>query len=471
MKNLKLLLLMLSFPFFAPDFFSGQVFAQQSNYDLKQYILGDYDFNALSVNFGSNGNNTNGSNENDETSNFYRIGGNGAVFYSKFLNTRKQQISISSNLSFGGSREDETNYEKPLYRNDLRLGINYSHRLYDPKNRFVGLGIGANYDYRKSQSSANITNTTVFFISSRHNALISPQLSFGFGRIEDVRDSWQAIRIVEFLKEVDAIDKDPTEQQIIELARLISVRRNWRFYDFRLKRIEDIKLLDELLQQQGIVSNPDAAYFTTLTDIWGFGVNGRRTTGTSLSFGINTPYYYEQFENELNFIREGEFNTLGLIAFGEYASNNPYRLNAQFDYSFRLEGGRISGDYYSTDGPNYFISPSASTNWGYFPTTRTEFNLRATTRYFAYDGDSRLNQDQIQAGINGSFYYYFSPQTRLEVGLNYVGKLTPTESNQISGLSQFCGNSYLFFPNVPINAGSPNCSGISYSINFTHAFF
>ena len=92
--------------------------------------------------------------------------------------------------------------------------------------------------------------------------------------------------ILEDLKKQGLLQREPTHAEINELANLAIYVKNQRFFDSRIKRIYELKSMDSLLHEQGLIANESIEYHTVLQDNWNFAVNSFRQTGWLFQYGI-----------------------------------------------------------------------------------------------------------------------------------------------------------------------------------------
>ena len=137
------------------------------------------------------------------------------------------------------------------------------NRKYDPSNWFFEFNQDLRIAYSNNKNiiktSSNITDrkTTSYSISG-----FLP-VKFGKGRIENVGDARQALFILESFEKQNLLLRELNAEDIIEFATLISQLKNKRFFDARLRKIGELKAIDEFLKTKNIISNPQIEYFTS----------------------------------------------------------------------------------------------------------------------------------------------------------------------------------------------------------------
>jgi len=99
---------------------------------------------------------------------------------------------------------------------------------------------------------------------------LSAPVSAGYGRIEPVEDLRLALYILEELQKAGKITDVPPEEVIIEMAREISKIKKKRFFDTRIRKIEELHVIDSFLVENNIISSNDINYFAVLNDQWDY---------------------------------------------------------------------------------------------------------------------------------------------------------------------------------------------------------
>jgi hypothetical protein len=82
------------------------------------------------------------------------------------------------------------------------------------------------------------------------------------------------------------------DNEVVELAELISRLNNERFFDARLRRMEEIESVDSFLLANDHVIQQDARYFTTLNDFWIYGNAPVRNSGNRISLVFLPGYMF-----------------------------------------------------------------------------------------------------------------------------------------------------------------------------------
>jgi hypothetical protein len=273
-------------------------FSQEKSFDLNKYKFPDYKRHELELNFNSSGY------SNKSTSNYFTsTGENIKRDYSSYNNTslltlgyqydyltRKRIDMLSSTLKGDYAYSKTKNYDqKNVFSNpSIQWSLSGSSKYYLIEDKFFMEGY-TNLNYYWDKSKRTVTGSSDD-ISNDNFMDLSVGLGIGAGRIEKVSDLWQAYYLLEKLNKQGSFSRQMTEDDVFEFARLASRLKNKRFFDARLHKIEELKGLDSLLHQQGLVKESDISYFTTLNDYWSYGNFQDRQSGMELVFHASPNY-------------------------------------------------------------------------------------------------------------------------------------------------------------------------------------
>ncbi len=87
----------------------------------------------------------------------------------------------------------------------------------------------------------------------------------------------------------------------MDIANTIAEARSTRIFDYRLKRISNLKTIDSKLKEKGLVSTMDMVYFTSLYDMWSIYTQARNA-GSIFSAGIYPMYNYQKDQRIQNML-------------------------------------------------------------------------------------------------------------------------------------------------------------------------
>lgn len=273
---------------------------------------------------------------------------------------------------------------------------------------------------------------------------LSVPLRVGKGRIERVEDARQAIYILENLSKRKVLSRELTGEEIDAFARVISAVKNKRFFDARLRLIDEVTAVDSFLVASGALASGGAAYFTTLYDYWMYGDLFERKSGTEISGGVRPVFYYDKADMDYEDYAIRDYGTKqlgsGVIADVRLDYEKPTSLYWQHSAYAQLYG-RYNYTHFDYDGESwpsttkrdvYVAGLSGSYAFGYYPNSRTNvnFGVRENLTWQKFnERDSYEDYDPFVSSRTDLFlnlYYYFSPQLRLaaegNLGYQYSGQ-------------------------------------------------
>ncbi len=420
------------------------LFAQYESFDLSKYKLPDIkrhqlDFSLLYNNQYSE----NSSGSFPDFSNFKLNNDiNGA--YSYYMNSDKLQmeglVNLSTTINIDKQKTGDVAYNKNSY-SDYDLNASLDRRMYfDGEDKWFflwspNLWVRRYSNYVKETSGNNDENI-IKNLSRDINFHPGMNLGGGFGRIEPVGDLRRAIYILEDLFKNDRLTRLPNENEVLQLADKVAKLRNQRFFDSRLRNIYEIKSLDSLLNNLGLINEKDAVYFTSLNDMW-FNANESRYTGTRIQFYILGKLLYDFNKTRTeNYVPNSErivtknnikhFNEqLGIQLSLE--SYKPIGLKWQRNFSTNLNFYRYYPDVntYSLASNYNAIVGSVQYRYDWFMNTRTNASFGVSGLFGRYDysnvNESLHDYNYVNFSLNGKLNYYFSSRLRasLSMGLAY----------------------------------------------------
>lgn len=419
--------------------------AQDKNFDLSKYKFPDYKRHEMELNFISNGygrkNKTelpeylnNGVNSN-YVSSLYNAHSSAELNYNYYFLNRKRidylHTSFSGNYSYS-SNTDANRKSKDLSQS-IDLSLNGSRTLYLNDNKLFLEGMSDLSLYQDNSKSKVDNQLQTKYLSTNLN--LSVGVGVGKGRMEMVSDLWQAHFILEKLKKEKLLSKELTNEDVYEFAYLASRIKNKRFFDARIRKIEELQALDSLLHNLGLIVDSDMRYFTQLNDYWSYGNFPDRKSGRVLKFWISPEYarmYNKTSSNNSLISYKTSLNSN--LSFNCSRQLNLYwerRVNVLLSYESVIDK---SGSFYNSYLKNNF-NPNINFGFGYFPDSRTSISV-----YLGYNGQNlfvsnstnvipKLWINSIYFDLNG--YYYLSPRLQItgSFRLSYSDKGYKTTNN------------------------------------------
>lgn len=364
------------------------------------------------------------------------LGGNFSTKFNRIKNTRpywgKQEGRIHLNGKY--ARDKSNDYKANEYLTSFSY---YSdNRFYKTDKRFWSL-------YGKLSGDANGNKqeqpSYLKYKSKYFNGYIS--LGIGKGRIESVTDARQAVYILDNLSKKGVLKRQLTNNEILNFSKLIAIVKNKRFFDSRLRMIDEVSVIDSFFVTNRLLESSGASYFTTLYDYWMYGDRFERGAGLVFSGSLLGGYSCSRSE----FIKENDNDNSGTKYSQPFAGvlftmgyEKPVNLYWQQSATLDLRGQYdqiSSNNLYIKSDPHlktnlYSTLFSGSYNWGYYPNSRTNLNwgIRETLHWtiFDYANEEQSSNDDSWNTVTELYfqtYYYFSPQVRLSAdvrgGLEY----------------------------------------------------
>ena len=401
-------------------------FSQNKNFDLSKYKLPDIKRHQLDLSFNLGGGQNNYT-ENDEVDIRNKHFNSEAFFdYNFYFNSRKKIINSTTSLSPSflykkekeGSTIEDTNRESEIHFNTKCESSFFQNE----KNLFLHIAPELILVHSKEKSKRN-SETNFDYTYNSFEASVG--LGIGKGRLEPVSDLWQSYFILESLNKDGLLNRELNESDIEEFATLSSQLKNKRFFDYRLRKIEEMKALDSLLHNQQLITNTNINYFTILNDYWSFANVSDRYSGSEIKF-ISTPRFYSwsnKNSNSQNDRDESFFDITSKISF-----KNSKQINLFWERNLWCEVSSRNILDREEDTANDFLSGSIGFEYNYFPNFRT--SIQSGLSVTARESNVYSNGDLLKKWINetylhSSINYYISPQLRLSgtIGLSYINKL------------------------------------------------
>lgn len=400
---------------------NGLLFAQIKDFDLSQYKLPYLKRHSLygSFNLGSNYYSTK-----DDLTEYTskNLSYDCNVLYKNYFNSTTFQGEQSVNVSYSFDNRNvktiSSSENKSMNKSlDLNLNIMSVNRYYSD-DFFYGFGITCSANrivYEEDYSGNNKDETTI----ATNGSL---PLFIGLGRIEQVEDARLAVYILDELSTAGSLAHQPTNDEVLEFAKLISELKNERFFDGRLKKISELQQVVSFLKTHNLLVKDDIQAFAIVNDNWDYAQGPQRASGSRLTFSIAPSWDYRKSSNKQTNFLDYVSKTKKLSgAIGvEYCYEKPVSLLWQrtlkvtTGFSFGKSTYEPSENFsVDSDVKDYFIS--LETGIGYYPNSRTNFNFSLSGAYSKdfnnSDADSEGDYFLLAPTIRA--YYYISPQLRL----------------------------------------------------------
>ncbi len=453
-----------------------------SSFSIKDFSLRDYeapDIRFKRLNIGTNMNGY-GRGHGD----YYSDSHNGDLRMSLYLygNTDVYQGSSSASVTYRWqlyNRRDTLYQDKSNYH---RVFLNYSsiNRWYVSEKHFFA--IHPRVSYQHGLNTGKYRQDTVYQNSRdiEHAIDLSVFLSMGSGRIQPIAPAREALNILISLERHNRLAVAPDSTAIDSLARIANRIQYKRFYDRRFKRIYQLEELDKGLQEMGLVTHPDMVYAANLSDIWNYGTNYSRGSGSRWEIGVVPGVKYsfkKQFQDENTNEHLGEGSNISGYGFVGWTKKVPLSFSLQSDFSAIISAGysdNKSNSTYEIQDTTGVTSQMINVNYtlGYYPNTRTYLGVTPSVTVSANQMNSPEEKEEylgMTAGIRLNSYYYVSPRFRLSLNGN-MSALSDDYLNQGPLPSSITGG-------IPLAiGGNENLTGenklsFSYGFSIGYALF
>jgi hypothetical protein len=428
----------------------GMLHAQLDTFDLSTYKLPviqrkklDVDFNLNeSVDFLKNKRETWSDQSKDS---YFDFSNRTRVAYSSYKNNPRIQSIQNYSVSLVPKVNKHVSDDSITIReSSIQSGFSVAsyNRIYYQNQFFFEpdlLVSGAAYNKRyKNEQDDLVDNDDLYTVNVKIPLLV------GKGRIEQVQDARLAVYILDELQKSGRIARVPDNQEILELAALISQVSNERYFDYRLHKMVEIEKVDSFLQARAIVTKPDARYFTVVNDNWDYAAGPVRESGRRISAGIVPAFMFsyrkEHYISDFHSDDKIDNIDLSMIAQVNYVDARPLNLKWQRDWSAEVSYGYGKLFNYDllddTDGNtgSMLLSGQIDYKLGFYPNSRTSISglmsllFEQSNSKEDYDGSetvtTKIHQTDIAPSFSLMIDYYISPQLRfsadLDLSYNYT---------------------------------------------------
>lgn len=398
---------------------------EYKDYDIGSYRLPDITRNELNFSLNSQGNFSDYTGTDGIQGS---LDGDFGVSFNRYRNARSFRGMHNAAVSFSGDYTKKIGGEK---RRNYSFLMSYSNasRFYgdDYEGLFFETGGAALFSMVGDKTFGAVEEEQK---NTFKRVTLSIPLRVGKGRIERVEDARQAVYILENLAKRKVLSRRLTDDEIDEFARLISTVKNKRFFDARLRLIDEVTAVDSFLVRSGAMASGGAAYFTTLYDYWMYGDLFERKSGTEISGGIRPGFERDASDSPEPSFHRNRLKEASILADVSFDYEKPLSLYWQNSARAYLSGSYLRRDGQITDNSyneldderdDYAVRLGGRYAFGYYPTSRTNINLgiEEVLGWEKSKWNNPAEESQSYVSTNTSFtldlYYYFSPQLRLAV--------------------------------------------------------
>lgn len=412
--------------FFTLSITTLSIFAQQPDSLLKQFKYRIDHFRSISI-FGGGSSqykqqDLGAGNYKDHSSS-----GNAGGTYFQLISTDKILQTISTGVGGSYARSKAVNPTETNTNTGFFVSPHFSIlNTRFAKKMFTELGAdisGLTYNNKLVTSNYPFTEK-----NKQTQYSISLNTGIGKGRLENITDMQNALWLNAALTVTQRLTRNLSADDLNDLGKAITKGNNTRVLDSRKRTQFFLATVDNCLQQKGLISKTDIAYFSSLNDILFFAFNIPRLSGTQ-KFIRFTPSIAgnngEQHQGNGINRSTNDFSARSLVLSSGIKKYKPVNLKHQNNY-----GASVKLNYTSTDLNNSFYTNNnlsseikgqidlkqAGLNVFYdhafYPNTRTivDINLQTT---FGYQDVSAKEDFFANANLSGNFNYFISYRTRL----------------------------------------------------------
>lgn len=330
-----------------------------------------------------------------------------------FINTAKMQISGGDNLYiyYNYRKREEFQSESEISEHVIQTDFNSSRsfKFYNKKNAFLELSPSLFYHY-------------YYYNDFNYRSLLGNVGIFvGKGRIEDVTDAWHTIRIIKDLQRENLLARVPDGTEIKKIASILSKTGHKRIFDYRIKRKENLRDIDKVLTDLGLVSDKSIEYYNSLIDMWYFGIDSRRYANSNFAVGFVPSLNHFKGTEYLNSSNNSIDYNIKVEA--KYSIFKPINMTTDFYLNSVLDLGYLSSETSNINGEysfNYvYFNPSFSAVISKYLSSRTYASVVAKAYYQCRFGDdySGFVNSFYGGQFQGNLKYYFSPRTDISLNL------------------------------------------------------
>ena len=355
-------------------------------------------------------------------------------------NSRKFQINRGVNFYFRSTinqiynlQEHEKREDKAAYYG-FSLNLKDSSLWYYKSKSFVELKVKSLTGYQLDQfpKTKDLEETSTVYLDSiqykfskftgyNQNLTFDNilELHLGQGRIKNV--TWPIIAKVffDYLKRTHQSIRSVTGRDIQAFAELMERLYNKRFFDSRLKRIQDVEILTDFLLSIKIVSKAPPRLALELYDFYEYGPVQKRTKGQRIGYGIGSKYKFQFLKskksNQLSSLKapKGYYTQFPLDTLIQIAGKKSFKERWNYEHLPRY--------YFSVY--HIFENPMGYSNQIKF---KNGFNLGFEShKEYGYLGNGVFNEFNLSAerktwygslSLDQTFNWFLSRRTTIGLG-------------------------------------------------------
>jgi len=442
-----------------------------SKFVVPEYLRYELEFNINNSNSGSLSNTKMNATPLFQNSQSLNTSSSTDIKFRRYANSNHYQgyVTVDLNLDFPDFRKNwgdntTSDSESSTKQSSLNFNFRSGNRFYfDAKyylefNPDVRILYTASYADRIAHFVDTVSNNGSKSESTSLTYSLASDFRFGKGRVENVEDLRQVEYILKDLQKAGRLKREITQEESVQLAEKLNLIKNRRFLDSRLRLIDEMVEIEKVMTEMDLISDNDAAYFSTVYDYWSMTANPVRSSGTRTSFGVRPSFYATDDKSTYDLIRFNpdtiysdewrvQRNGYSILISALYENYEPIDLYWQQDYSAELfvdfqnfNNGLIQTEVHTSYDMVVF---GATGNYSlkYYPNSRTSYSGNAGITYQNAIGKEEffVSPSYQETKDDGKYSYfrtnvglsaerYFSPQLTItgSVGLSYMNLYSTT---------------------------------------------
>jgi hypothetical protein len=440
--------------------------------ELSKFSLPEFKRNELIFNLSSNNSGDIVTNETKDGNDFrnsskFSAQNSGYIQFNRYRNNKNFQGKLNAYLSFNFPNIGIASYDDPISNRentnkDYRFvfTLNSSSRFYKLSNWYFEIdpdillnnSFSSYYDESRWSLFPSIDSNNKR-LSFQYNNSVNSDFRIGKGRVEPVEDLRQVAYILKDLQKAGRLKRDITQEDANLLAEKLSELKNRRFLDSRLRLIEEMTEIEKIMQEMDLITDNDAAFFSTVNDFWSMTPNPTRSSGKRLSFGVKPAYEFNYYKGKdsyfyvnLDSTRTINYNDKSNVYSGiisaRFEKFQALNLYWQQDYNAEILAeikGSNRKNLINDEIKSYNLFSggiTAAYSLNYFPNSRTTYSGNADFSYRNGSGNEEnagsenVKYEYSYARVGLSAEYYFSPQLSLNGSTGFVYSNTNNTTTQ-----------------------------------------
>jgi hypothetical protein len=357
-----------------------------------------------------------------------------SVGYYALKSTDRILLTTTTNLSasLGGNRYSNSNTVNKSNSFIIAPQISILNKWFS-KNKFIELGADIfTNTYSNKSTDANIPGSAKY---GQGQYLFAINTGVGRGRLENITDMQNALWLSKALQTVNSLSRPLSTTELNELGITITTANNTRVLDARKRTQFILEIVDNYLQQKGLINKTDIRYFSNLNDVLFFAFNNQRFSGTEkyirFTPGINLYSSNQSQKNDTTKFKHRLNNKLLVLSAGinkytpqNLIHQNNYGASLKLSYNnFDITDRSFTSGVITTETKANSNLKQAAVNLFYehaiYPNTRTSinFNLQTQGGYQDFEKETRFFGS---VNLMGTLNYFISYRTRLTGSLGAV---------------------------------------------------